>query len=451
MIFSNLTFLFRFFPLFFLCYLLCPKNHRNWVLVVGSFIFYAFGGPLYTLGLLALSAVVNHFGALALVKPELEAQRKPLFIGLLVYNLGILLVFKYIGFLVQGAPGLPLGISFYTFQILSYVFDVYRGTVEPAPSLLTTTTYLTLFPRLAMGPIIRYPDQESELLTRPLRRQDRDRGLSLFLVGLAFKVLLADRLAPLWVSLQTIGFENLPTWLAWMGAFGYSLQLYFDFNGYSLMAIGLGQLLGFHFPQNFDLPYLSRSVSEFWRRWHMTLGRWFRDYVYIPLGGSRGETKITIRNLLVVWLLTGIWHGSSLNFLLWGLVLFVFIALERLWLGPWLAEHPVASHVYLIAVIPLTWVIFACGGLGEVGLYFSRLFPFFGAIGAVPQGLLVRYLTQYLPFMAAGVFFCLPFFRTWYETHRDGLPCRIAQLVLFWVCVYFIAIGGDNPFLYFSF
>lgn len=452
MIFSDLTFLFRFFPLFFLCYLLCPKDKRNWIIVAGSLVFYSFGGPLYNVLLLALSGVFNHYGVLYMAKPETSAERKKqCFIALLAYNLGILLVFKYVGVLVKGAPGLPLGISFYTFQILSYVFDVYRGAVEPAESLLTTATYLTLFPRLAMGPIIRYPDQKSELLERPLRRLDRDRGLSLFLVGLGYKVLLADRLATMWTSLQTIGFENLPTWLAWMGAIGYSLQLYFDFHGYSLMAVGLGQMLGFHFPQNFNLPYLSRSVSEFWRRWHITLGAWFRDYVYIPLGGSRGDTKLTLRNLFIVWLLTGLWHGSGLNFILWGLVLFAFIAVEKLWLGAWLAEHPVISHVYLVVVMPLTWVIFACGSLGNVGLYFSRLFPFFGGVGVIPKGLLSRYLIRYLPFLIAGVFFCLPFFKTWFEAHRDRLPCRLLLFAVFWVCIYLIAIGGDNPFLYFSF
>ena len=282
-------------------------------------------------------------------------------------------------------------------------------------------------------------------------REDIEQGFQLFCVGLSFKVLLADQLAYLWVVLERIGFEYISTPLAWLGAVGYSLQLYFDFHGYSLMAVGLGRMLALPVARNFDEPYLSRSVSDFYRRWHITLGTWFRDYLYIPLGGSRHGTARTLLSLAVVWLLTGLWHGPTLNYLIWGGSLFVFIALEKLFLRRAFGSLHVIPHLYLLFVIVQTWIVFRIDDLGDLAAYFSRLYPFFGDNPAINYGDFFKYLSSYWWLFAVGIFFCLPWPRRWYERARGNALVWIPLFALFWVSVYFISTGSGSAFLYFRF
>jgi alginate O-acetyltransferase complex protein AlgI len=276
-------------------------------------------------------------------------------------------------------------------------------------------------------------------------------GITFFAMGLGMKVLIADRLGILWNEILKIGFESISTPMAWLGAVGYSLQLYFDFWGYSLMAGGLGLMLGFRYVQNFIHPYAAGSITDFYRRWHATLGSWFRDYVYIPLGGSRGGSAATIRNLMVVWLLTGFWHGGTLNFVLWGLALGLLIIYEKYVAGGLLDRIPVLGHLHVIILIPLTWVVFAITDLRELGVYFSRLFPLFGAGVAVNRGDFAKYLGIYWPFFAAGILLCVPVFYNllvWKRRH----PVVIGLLlVVFWASIYFASISAGNPFMYFSF
>ena len=292
MLFSSISFVFLFLPLFLLTYYLVPKKYRNIPLFLGSLVFYALGELAY-LPLLIATLLINYFISKVLYSWE-GRRRRYLLLYVLLYNFGILLGFKYL------SDSIPLGISFYTFQITAYVVDVYREKIKPARSVLEIGTYLCLFPQLIAGPIILYPDIMGQIRHRTYRMENMEDGLKTFVLGLSSKILIADVLGKLWNEIQVTGYESISTPMAWLGAAAYSFEIFFDFNGYSLMAIGLGKMLGFKIPKNFDKPYLSRTVGEFWRRWHITLGSWFRDYVYIPLGGSRGGTAKTVRNLFVV-------------------------------------------------------------------------------------------------------------------------------------------------------
>lgn len=458
MSFSDLTFLFYFLPLFFAVYYIVPFRFKNTVLVLGSAAFYFLGAGVRDCVLLGASVVLHYALARGMEGRTVRARRALLVFGLCVDLFG-LVYFKYAAFLLENLGkltgtafslvelALPLGISFYLFQSVGYLIDVSRG--RPAEkSFVDFSAFVLAFPQLTMGPILRYDEWRGALKSRTIAREDVFLGFERFLVGLCFKVLLADQLAPLWASLERIGYGYLSTPLAWLGAVSYSLQLYFDFSGYSLMAMGLGQMLGLPVPRNFDLPYLSRSVSEFYRRWHITLGTWFRDYLYIPLGGSRNGKARTVLSLTVVWVFTGLWHGASWNFVLWGVVLLCCILLEKFCIGSFLKEHRVLSHVYLLFVIPQTWVIFRITRLSDVGAYFSRLFPFFGTHSAVSAQDALKLLASYWWLLLLAIYFCLPQLRRFYEKHRGSLALDLPLFLLFWVCVYFIATSSSNAFLY---
>ena len=458
MSFSDLTFLFYFLPLFFAVYYIVPFRFKNTVLVLGSAAFYFLGAGVRDCVLLGASVVLHYALARGMEGRTVRARRALLVFGLCVDLFG-LVYFKYAAFLLENLGkltgtafslvelALPLGISFYLFQSVGYLIDVSRG--RPAEkSFVDFSAFVLAFPQLTMGPILRYDEWRGALKSRTIAREDVFLGFERFLIGLCFKVLLADQLAPLWASLERIGYGYLSTPLAWLGAVSYSLQLYFDFSGYSLMAMGLGQMLALPVPRNFDLPYLSRSVSEFYRRWHITLGTWFRDYVYIPLGGSRNGKARTVLSLTVVWVFTGLWHGASWNFVLWGVVLLCCILLEKFCIGSFLKEHRLLSHVYLLFVIPQTWVIFRITRLSDVGAYFSRLFPFFGTHSAVSAQDALKLLASYWWLLLLAIFFCLPQPRRFYEKHRGSLALDLPLFLLFWVCVYFIATSSGNAFLY---
>ena len=319
-------------------------------------------------------------------------------------------------------------------------------------------SYILFFPKLLSGPIARLEQMETRKVRLMGEKPPRngvniEYGAACFIIGLGYKVLLANQLAGLWREIQTIGLPSVSTQLAWMGVIGYSLQLYFDFQGYSLMAIGIAKMLGYTMPNNFDSPYLSKSVSEFYRRWHITLGAWFRDYVYIPLGGSRKGTGRTIINLFAVWLLTGLWHGFGVNFLLWGMFLFFWIAMEKIWLRKFLENKPWLAHIYVLLVIPLSWVFFALPELSDIVWCFLRLFgpivPYEGI--NVSAGDYLKYGSMYWPFLVAGIFFAFPFGEKWLKrNYRRGLGILVL-LVIFWMSVYQLAMGLNNPFMYFSF
>ena len=458
MSFSDLTFLFYFLPLFFAVYYIVPLRFKNAVLALGSAAFYFLGAGVRDCALLGASVVLHYALARGMEGRTVRARRALLVFGLCVDLFG-LVYFKYAAFLLENLGkltgtafslvelALPLGISFYLFQSAGYLIDVSRG--RPAEkSFVDFSAFVLAFPQLTMGPILRYDEWRGALKSRTIAREDVFLGFERFLIGLCFKALLADQLAPLWASLERIGYGYLSTPLAWLGAVSYSLQLYFDFSGYSLMAMGLGQMLGLPVPRNFDLPYLSRSVSEFYRRWHITLGTWFRDYVYIPLGGSRNGKARTVLALTVVWVFTGLWHGASWNFVLWGVVLLCCILLEKFCIGGFLKKHALLSHLYLLFVIPQTWVIFRITRLSDVGAYFSRLFPFFGTHSAVSAQDALKLLSSYWWLLLLAVLFCLPQPRRFYEKHRGSLALDLPLFLLFWVCVYFIATSSGNAFLY---
>lgn len=458
MSFSDLTFLFYFLPLFFAVYYLVPFRCKNAVLVLGSAAFYFLGAGARDALLLGASILFHFCLARAMDGKTVRARKALLLFGLCADLFG-LVYFKYAAFLLENLGkltgqtfslvhlALPLGVSFYLFQSAGYLIDVYRGArAERNP--VDFSAFVLAFPQLTMGPILRYDEWRGALKERMIARGDILLGFECFAVGLCFKVLLADQLAPLWASLERIGYGYLSTPLAWLGAASYSLQLYFDFSGYSLMAMGLGQMMGLRVPRNFDLPYTARSVSEFYRRWHITLGTWFRDYLYIPLGGSRRGKARTALALTVVWVFTGLWHGASWNFVLWGVMLLAFILLEKFCIGGFLREHRLLSHLYLLFVIPQTWVVFRITKLSDIGAYFSRLFPFFGTHSAVSAQDALKLLSSCWWLLLLSVLFCLPQPRRFYEKHRGTLLIDLPLFVLFWVCVYFIATSSGNAFLY---
>lgn len=471
MVFSSLTFLFAFLPIFLVLYYCSPAKYRNGLLFMGSLVFYGIGEPLY-LCLIICSVLVNLGIGLFIDRSErLSGKRLWLITGLL-YNFGLLFFFKYTNFFLENINGvlrlchsstqlklleltLPLGISFYTFQIVSYIVDVYRGKVKADHSVISLGAYLCMFPQLIAGPIVVYSDIRRELHERTITIHNLDDGLKTFILGLGFKVLLANRVGTLWNEVCTIGFESISTPLAWLGSLAYSMQLYFDFCGYSLMAIGLGKMLGFTIPENFHHPYLSRSVTDFWRRWHITLGAWFREYVYIPLGGNRKGRIRTIVNLGIVWLLTGFWHGAAWNFILWGVFIFLLEILEKNLLLPVLNHKSIAahifSHIYMILYILVSWTIFAISDFNQLAMYLARMFPFFGMGHTLNSYDFVKYLTDYSVLLICCILFCTAGPEKLYHRFKNKLGGIVIALIIFWYSVYYLAIGMNNPFLYFRF
>ena len=455
MVFSSIEFLLYFLPIFMILYGITPNAYKNLTLLAGSIIFYALGEPKYLL-LLVISLVVNYLIGLDLAEESRanrkrtnkgKNKRKRLLILAVVGNVGVLMLFK-------GAPnelGLPLGISFYTFQILSYLIDVYQGTIKRETSIWKLSTYISMFPQLVSGPIVNYSEVEEQLSHRKLTAANIQDGLKVFTMGLASKVLLADRIGLLWNHVQMTGYQSISTPLAWMAAIGYSMKIYFDFYGYSLMAVGLGRMLGFELPQNFREPYMAKGVRDFYRRWHMTLGRWFRQYVYIPLGGNRKGELRTVLNLLVVWILTSIWHGSTLNFLMWGMMIWLCIVLER-WLGriQVLQHLRILPRVYLWTVIPVTWMCFAITDLSQLQVYLGRMFGLSEGINVNASDWL-RLLADYKWLFAVCLIACTPVVRKVYHKIKDNIVGEILLGILFWVCVVQLIVAGENTFMYFRF
>ena len=473
MLFSSVGFLFRFLPIFMIVYLMIPAKYRNIILLAGSLIFYGVGEPYFVL-LLVFSVVVNFALSRYMFwepkspqnnrKEKAKRRRKRALILSMVFDFGILFVFKYWDFVAENVNGLmgnrlvpflalalPLGISFYTFQMVSYQMDCYSGKVSKRAGFVAYATYICMFPQLIVGPIVRYGEVSERLTERRIRVRDLENGLKMFAAGLALKVLLANQIGTLWNTIMTAGPGNLHVSVAWLGAIAYSFQIYFDFWGYSVMAMGLGKMLGFRMPRNFDDPYMSRSLAEFWRRWHITLGSWFRDYIYIPLGGNRKGSARTICNLFAVWALTGLWHGADWNFLLWGLVFFLMISLEKKTYGKWMERSRVLGHIYTLLLIPATWVIFAIADIRQLAAYLGNMVGIHADRVLVGTEQLARYLKQYGILLIACVFFITSFPRKWYHKWKDRWFMVIFLLIMFWWSVYEIVVGSNNPFLYFRF
>lgn len=470
MVFSSLTFIFRFLPIFLLVYYICPIKYRNICLFAGSLVFYSFGEPVY-LFLILCSLLFNY--ACVYLMGELVCYRKSrcfLFVFTLIINFGLLLFFKYTDFFIQNANqimhfllhtnnesipflkiGLPLGISFYTFQIVSYVIDVFRNRYPAEKNLLHLGVYLCMFPQLIAGPIITYPQIHEEIKKREYSKSQFENGLQIFILGLGSKVILANRIGILWHEIQTIGYDSLTTPLAWLGAAAFTFQIYFDFYGYSLMARGLGYMLGFHIPQNFNHPYLSLSMTEFFRKWHMTLGYWFREYVYIPLGGNQKGEKRTVFNLLFVWFLTGLWHGASWNFIIWGFGICILIILEKFVYGKYLNKYKPLGFIYMLLIVPVSWIVFAITNMNDLSVYFSKLFTLTDRNTLISMTNFWDYIKNYggiLLFCAL----CSTFLpdRIFHKYRRKPIG-MILILAVFWMSVYYLANSINNPFLYFRF
>lgn len=468
MVFSSFVFLFQFLPVFLLIYFAVPEKLKNIVILIGSLIFYFYGikeHPAYLI-LIILSVIINYVTALLIDHyQDRSVQKFWLLIGML-YNIGSLFIFKYLNFLFEnmnlalqltGAQQrlpyvhlvLPVGISFYTFQISSYLIDVYRKKFPAERSVITLGTYLCLFPQLIAGPIVTFAEVREQLHKRTHSLQYLEDGLREFTIGLSIKVLIANRVGGIWSQAAAIGYESISTPMAWLALIAFSLQIYFDFYGYSLMAKGLGIIMGFHFPDNFKTPYLSLTVTEFWRRWHITLGSWFREYVYIPLGGNRNSH---LRNLCIVWLLTGLWHGASWNFILWGLFSFLLIMFERKFYGEVLNSRPFLGHIYMTVFILFSWLLFAVSDMTQLGIYFIRMFPFLTENSSVVfQGDFVKQLKECALPLLAGFICCSNIPRQIYEKHKYTLPVTLILVLLFWGCVYSMYLGLDDPFLYYQF
>ena len=389
MIFSSLFFICIFLPVTLILYYVVPRKAKNLILLIMSLIFYAWGEPVYVL-LMIFSILYNYFSARSIAyyrETENRAMKNIVFILGLIVNLGLLCFFKYYGFFVENINSLfhlalpirnialPIGISFYTFQTLSYVIDVYKGNVKVQRNIINFGAYISMFPQLIAGPIVRYADIETQLNDRKMTFEKFSEGTAWFIKGLAKKVLLANNIGMLFDAVFAAAAPDRAVLTTWLGVIAFTFQIYFDFSGYSDMAVGLGKMLGFEFVQNFNYPYISKSATEFWRRWHISLSTWFREYVYIPLGGNRVSAIKHIRNIFVVWILTGFWHGAAWNFVLWGLYYAVLLLLEKYVYGKLLKKAgAVIGHIYTILVFVLGWLIFASSSVQEIGANFASMF-----------------------------------------------------------------------------
>lgn len=472
MIFSSLSFIFRFLPVFLLIYIISPKIGKNFVLLVGSLIFYALGEPVYVF-LMMGSILFNYLMAIGITHfEENPGAKKILITSAVFYNVGLLVFFKYVPFVVRTFNDitglkltlteltLPIGISFFTFQSLSYVVDVYRGTIACEDNIIDLGAYLGMFPMLMSGPIVMYRNI-LDTIKNPdarVRLHSFEEGIRLFTLGLGSKVLVADRLGQLWNTMSEVGYSQLSTPAAWIGIVAYTLQIYFDFNGYTLMAVGIGRMLGFEFPRNFNQPYTAVTVSDFWKRWHITLTSFFREYVYIPLGGNRAGLLKMFRNMLVVWLLTGLWHGADWNFIIWGVYYFVFIAIERLIkispLGKLNINRffvvTIPFRIYTLIVVMVGWAIFAINNLGELWAYIMRLFA--PAFDLSIEGMGIESFTWFMYiWIAVGVLLATPLFKKLYEKIEKTPIGAILLMVIFWTSVVQLVDGAYNPFIYFRF
>lgn len=499
MVFSSLTFLYYFLPIILIVYIFLPNTAvvplprgrklvipaRNLLILLSGFFFYAWGEPFYVVIMLFSTLIDYTAGRLMAKFDDSPAKRRACLIVSVCMNVGLLAIFKYSDFLIDTINGifranitnpviltnraindvynfglsesrvaLPIGISFYTFQSMSYTIDLYLRNIKVQKSFVSFSSYVTLFPQIVAGPIVRYEDVAAELDERTVNINKISEGICKFVKGLAKKVLLANNIGIIWTQIKAMDYGEISAATAWIGILAFTFQIYFDFSGYSDMAVGLGKMLGFNFPKNFDHPYLSKSVGEFWRRWHITLGTWFREYVYIPLGGNRKGKGKTIRNLLIVWGLTGLWHGASWNFILWGLYFGVLIVIERLGWGNVLKKLPAAvSMLYTFLIAVFGWVLFDTDTLADAGRFFKAMF---GANG-LGDGTAAYYWTSNVVIFLLCIFASTNLFGKFTAFFRKKkrklyayiTPAVTAAVLL--LCTSYLVDATYNPFLYFRF
>ena len=460
MLFTSISFLYYFLPITLILYFIVPKKYKNVILLVSSLLFYFYGEPIYVFLMIA-EILIAYFGALLIDK----YKDKTILIILLIIHISLLFIFKYTDFILTNINNifnaninllklaLPIGISFYTFQIISYEVDVYKKKVSVQKNIINLATYVSLFPQLIAGPIVRYESINEELDNRKTTFNDFSYGVRRFIIGLSKKVLLANVLGELCSTFNTISDKTVVFY--WLFAISYMLQIYLDFSAYSDMAIGLGRMFGFHFLENFNYPYISKSITEFWRRWHMSLSSWFKDYVYIPLGGSRCEKTKIIRNIFVVWFLTGLWHGASWNFIIWGLLFGIVLVIEKLFLQKILDKTPnIFKHIYVLFIVMISFVIFNGENIinNIQGLFGINNISFINSVS-------IHYLKNYLIILIISILACTPLFKNIIEKLKNNkkiikvinlLEPIYLVLLLFIVTVYLID-NSYNPFLYFRF
>ena len=470
MVFSSIPFIFFFLPVFLILYYLVPYKVKNILLLIFSLIFYAWGEPIYIL-LMIFSSVVDYTNGRMIEKyAQNNQKRKNLFLIIsIIVNLSLLGFFKYADFLIGSINsllninipllelGLPIGISFFTFQTMSYSIDVYRGDVKAEHNFLDFMTYVSMFPQLIAGPIVRYEEVAKELTVRSITPQGFADGMIRFLQGLFKKVLIANNIGYLFVIASSMPNNEMSVVMSWLGILAYTFQIYFDFSGYSDMAIGMGKMLGFTYPENFNHPYISKSITEFWRRWHISLSSFFKDYVYIPLGGSRVKKIINVRNILIVWMLTGLWHGASWNFVLWGLYYGVLLLLEKFVFNKILEKTPNwFKHFYTMFLVVVGWMIFAFDDMTILKEYASMMFGV-GGVSFINNHALY-YLKNYLIIFILAIIFSMPVYKLAKEklskvknTKSVFIVSLIIYTVLFIVVVSYLVNDTYNPFLYFRF
>lgn len=474
MLFCSIEFVFLFLPVFLLIYYLVPKRYGNLVLFLGSLFFYGYGERVYFV--LILLSLVVHYSLTCFSEGRSRRCQTVCLILMLLYGFGMLFFFKYMNFFAENwnqlsvilaergssvqlpqvtvpQVTLPLGISFYTFQIAAYAIDVYRGQVKPERSIISLGAYLCMFPQLIAGPIVLYHEVAEQLKVRAINWRHMENGIKTFIIGLSLKMLLANTFGSLWNQVQTAGVSAASVPLVWLGALAYTFQIYFDFQGYSMMAMGLGEMLGFRIPRNFRHPYTAVSVTDFWRRWHMTLSGWFKNYVYIPLGGSRHGKLRMVFNMLVVWMFTGLWHGAGWNFVLWGLYYFVLLTIEKLFLLAFLEKHRVIGWCYTFLAVVTGWMIFALDRMDALKVYLLRMF---GHLGQVEQwtmnpDILHQILRQYGPYFLLAIVFSAAWPYVQYRKYKNRVLTVLILYILFLLCVYKLYTAASNPFLYFRF
>lgn len=464
MLFSSIVFLFYFLPIVLLAYFVVPKKAKNIVLLIASIFFYSWGEPVYVF-LMIFSAIFNYFMAIDIGRAKVHQKSgKSTLVFTVIVNLFVLSFFKYYGFLMDTVNGilgtdikytalaLPIGISFYTFQALSYIFDVYRGNVKVQVNPLKFTLYLALFPQLIAGPIVKYKDIAEQLDERHVTLEKFGDGTMRFLLGLGKKVILANNLGAIYTQIMAVSDSQVSVLTYWIGIIAYTLQIYFDFSGYSDMAIGLGKMFGFEFMENFNYPYISKTITEFWRRWHMSLSTWFREYVYIPLGGNRVSMHRHIINLLIVWSLTGLWHGASWNFVVWGLYYGLLLILEKYLIGKYIEKAPTwAQHLYAMIIVMIGWVFFSSVDLTAAIDYLKILF----CMGGVP---LANTYTLYLLrtnllLLAIGCIAASPEPMKQFNIlcKKSAVIAIIMILLVLVLATAYLIFSSYNPFLYFRF
>ncbi len=465
MLFSSIPFLYYFLPCVLLLYLIAPKRLKNTVLLLSSLFFYAWGEPRYVL-LMAVAIIVGYVCGLGVSKSKNIAFRRGWLIACLVVTLGFLAYFKYADFFIEsfnsltglGIPALrialPIGISFYSFQIISYVIDVYRGDTPVQRNIVSFAAYVSMFPQLIAGPIVRYSDISREIDERRITLQGAAEGIRRFVLGLGKKIIIANVLGELCDAFLASADRSVA--FAWLYALSFTLHIYFDFSAYSDMAIGLGRIMGFSFPENFNYPFISRSITEFWRRWHMSLGSWFRDYVYIPLGGNRCGKGRQMLNIFIVWMLTGLWHGAAWNFVIWGLFFGILLLVEKLWLLRPLEKLKGLRHVYVMIMVTLSFVMFNASGVSEG---FEHIGAMFGAGEGFISAEFIYYLRSYGLTLIIAILGAIPLVKktvlalrstAWGEKTISIIePIALAAVLL--VSTAYLVDGSFNPFLYFRF